>query len=221
MKKRILIIAAVLAVLAVAAVLLKNGLNRESQTETLLKNAKVPDTCPVEEMKAAYDSEIASFLIGHKSVLISTKVTDEEIKNATLTQSMPVLSAVSVSGANESYESKLQLTAWQAVAHVDEKPIGIFWVDASADGKMPVSDRAGENFAGAYEYAAARLDGSAKAVIEVKGYYFVADTVGNVCLVDTTGGSATLKTIDEVMAAANKVNTDGGNLLDILYPKAA
>lgn len=221
MKKRILIIAAVVVVLAVAAVLLKSGLDRQGRTQALLEKLKVPETAPVEAMKAAYDNEVADFLIGHKSALINTKVTNEEIKSATLTQPMPVLSTVSATSADESYENELQLTAWQMIAHVGNNPIGIFWIDAGADGKATVSDRAGENFAGAYEYAAGRLDGSAKAVIEVKGYYFVADTVGNACLVDTTGGSAALKTIDEVMAAANKVNADGGNLLDILYPKAA
>lgn len=196
-------------------------------------------------MKELYQDQVIPRIIPNCADLIYSNVSDQAIKDATLSTPIPILASKDKYKKGEDYKSKLEFSEWMFIAYANGKPIVIFSVDKQ-NGQYIVSNVFNENFAKSFVDAANKLNGKNYVVFPNGGYYFIGDTNDNIALVEpqntsedkndvttrseqnnAADGRYGVKTFDELNSATNKaidyysdqsdIPLGGSIVLDYLY----
>ena len=169
-------------------------------------------------------------MIRGNNLFLESTYTDEEFKQVTFSQPIPVFCTPIRYQKNEQFKSRLPLYAWMFVGYIDDAPITLFFIDNNNYSKeYKYNDLMGQGVAQSCVAAMQQLGTKDVVCIPVNGFYFIADDSDNVALIkspnDTT--SYPIVSFEQLNAAVNRsINASadeeypaagGGVFLENLY----
>jgi len=210
------------------------AVNSTNIAEGLLQQTESTDMEQLKaDIQAMYQTNIAEMLIANKPIYLLTLISDEKIKNATLSDPIPAFQSSEKYKKGDDYKSKLKLAGWDIIVSSEGHPIAIFSL-GKLMGEYVYHYTMGEEAAILYTEALKRIDRESALALPLGEHVFLADDTDIVVPLMTeneaTGEIFPTRSFKEFNAAVNKsidyyVEIDpedleiGGNkvLLDALY----
>lgn len=148
--------------------------------ESLLQQTKSTDMEQLNaDIQAMYQTNIAVMLIANKPIFLLTLISDEKIKNATLSDPIPIFQSSDKYKKGEDYKSKLTLAGWDIIVSSEGHPIAVFSI-GKLMGEYAYHYTMGEEYAILYTETLNRIDQSSALALPLGEHLFLADATGTV-----------------------------------------
>jgi len=224
----------IVLLLLILSILPSCTVNSTNIAEGLLKQTESIDMEKLNsDIQAMYQTNIAEMLIANKPIYLLTLISDDKIRNATLSDPIPAFQSSEKYKKGDDYKSKLKLAGWDIIVSSDGHPIAVFAI-GKLMGEYAYHYTKGEEYAILFTETLKRIDQSSALVLPLGEHDFLADNTDTVVPLLTeneiTGEIFPTRSFKEFNAAVNKsidyyAEIDpkdlfiGGNkvLLDALY----
>jgi len=185
------------------------------------------------DIQAMYQTNISEMLIINKPIFLLTLISDADIRNASLSEPIPIFISGEKYKKGDDYKSKLKLAGWDIIVYSSGHPIAVFSI-GKLMGEYVYHYTKGEEYAILFTEALDRIDRDTALVLPLGSHDFLADGTDTVVplltLNEITGEVFPTRSFKEFNAAVN-ISIDyyseidpedieiGGNkvLLDALY----
>lgn len=155
------------------------------------------------EVQYFYNTSVVDSIIKHKEELIKSDVTDEMLKNAEVSQGIPVYSTQVEKLEVGDFKDQLSLCQWMFLVYISDEPVATFFANINGNGLI-LENIMGEEFSKAVYTAIERVKSERLIAFTIRLNYYIANEQDEVAIVDMNNTIDEVVSFDEVETAVDQ-----------------